>query len=233
LRRGLPIIDDRIKETIREIQEKAEAVCRETRGTGTPYEPLGIEANKWAGELSGSDYLRDERSVSRLIYILEGFCNLLPEGEREYPCGIVEDIREDDELGDKLIDIVTAFSYMQPCIKSQITETRSNERPSQKTGHTTTVFTESGSTVVVPQTETESGDVTVNTVVTKESQPEEHRIDHQKRTAIEIFADIAVHVLVYTVLHHFAEDLMPIIAPVLVISALVILILIIRNAKSR
>jgi len=36
LRRGLPIIDDRIKEIIREIQEKAEAVCRETRGTGTP-----------------------------------------------------------------------------------------------------------------------------------------------------------------------------------------------------
>nr|QNO41182.1 hypothetical protein JNOLDJLP_00006 [Methanosarcinales archaeon ANME-2c ERB4]QNO41415.1 hypothetical protein CMJDHKFO_00004 [Methanosarcinales archaeon ANME-2c ERB4]QNO41586.1 hypothetical protein OAEIHDOC_00006 [Methanosarcinales archaeon ANME-2c ERB4] len=46
LRRGLPIIYDRIKEIIREIQEKAGAVCRETRGTGTPYEPLGMEVNK-------------------------------------------------------------------------------------------------------------------------------------------------------------------------------------------
>nr|QNO41181.1 hypothetical protein JNOLDJLP_00005 [Methanosarcinales archaeon ANME-2c ERB4]QNO41414.1 hypothetical protein CMJDHKFO_00003 [Methanosarcinales archaeon ANME-2c ERB4]QNO41585.1 hypothetical protein OAEIHDOC_00005 [Methanosarcinales archaeon ANME-2c ERB4] len=62
---------------------------------------------------------------------------------------------------------------------------------------------------------------------------EENQIDHQKRTTIEIFADIVVHVLVYTVLHYFAEDLMPVIAPILVLSALIRLLLIIRNAKSR
>jgi HEAT repeat protein len=178
LRRGMPIIDDRIKEIIREIQEKAEAVCRETRGTGTPYEPLGMEVNKCAGELSNRDYLRNERTVSRIIHIMGEFCDLLPEGKSTYPCKILKEIREENELGDKLIGIATAFSYLQPCIESQLKS-------------------------------------------------------HQKRTTIEIFADIAVHVLVYTVLHHFAEDLMPIIAPILVLSALVILILIIRNAKSR
>lgn len=86
---------------------------------------------------------------------------------------------------------------------------------------------------MIPQTETESGDVTVNTAVTNESQPDKHQGNHQKRTIIEISADIAVHVLVYTVLHHFAEGLMPVIAPILVLSALIILLLIIRNAKSR
>jgi hypothetical protein len=118
-------------------------------------------------------------------------------------------------------------------LQPQTDKKRSDEQPSQKTGHTTTVFAGAGSNVTVTQTEKESGDVNVNTAVTKESHPEEHRIDHRKKTAIEIIADIAVHVLVYTVLHHFAEDLMSIIAPILVITALITLILIIRNAKSR
>jgi len=183
LRRGLPIIDQRIKEIIREVQEKARAVCRETRGTGTPYEPLGMEVNKWAGELSDRDYLRNEKNVSRIVQILGEFCNLLPEDKRKYPCKIVEEICEESELEDKLSSIATAFSYMQPCIESQL-------------------------------------------------KSEENQIDHQKRTTIKISADIAVHVLVYTVLHYFAEDLMPVIAPILVLSALIILLLIIRNAKS-
>ncbi len=239
LRRGLPIIDERIKEIIREIQEKARAVCIETRGTGTPYEPLGMEVNKWAGELSDRDYLQNERIASRIADILGEFCNLLPEDKREYPCKIVEELREESEPENKLIDIATALSYLEPCIESQLQnatktmtdKTRSDEQPSQKTGHITTVFAESGSTVVVPQTETKSGDVTVNTAVTKESQPDKQPDRSSKRTAIEISADIAVHVLVYTVLHHFAEDLMPVIAPILVITALITLILIIRNAN--
>ncbi|NOQ33550.1 MAG: hypothetical protein GQ567_05075 [Methanosarcinales archaeon] len=237
LQRGLPIIDERIKEIIREIQEKAEAVCRETRGTGTPYEPLGMEVNKWAGELSDRDDLHNKRIASIISDNLGEFCNLLPEGEREYLCKIVEDLRDESEPKNKIIYIGMALSYLLPSIKSEIQnaakpmtdKTRSDEQPSQNT----TVFAGAGSNVTVTQTEKESGDVTVNTAVTKESHPEEHRIDHQKRTVIEISADIAVHVLVYTVLHHFAEDLMSIIAPILVITALITLILIIRNAKSR
>jgi HEAT repeat protein len=240
LQRGLPIIDDRIKKIIREIQEKAEAVCRETRGTGTPYEPLGIEVNKWAGELSDRDYLQNERIASRIADILGEFCNLLPEGKREYPCKIVKELRDESEPKNKLIDIATALSYLEPCIESQLPnaakpttdKTGLNEPPSQNTSHSTTVIVKSGSTVVIPHTETKSGDVTVNTAVTKESQPDKQPARSPKRTAIEISADIAVHVLVYTILHHFAEDLMPAIAPVLVITALITLILIIRNAKS-
>ncbi|MEA3295512.1 MAG: hypothetical protein U9P81_11225 [Euryarchaeota archaeon] len=49
LRRGIPIIDERIKEIIREIQEKARAVCIETRGT--PLEELGLATDKFAQEL--------------------------------------------------------------------------------------------------------------------------------------------------------------------------------------
>ena len=182
LRRGLPIIGERI----REIQEKAEALCRETRGTGTPYEPLGMAVNKWAGELSDRGYLRGEKDVSRIRDLLGKLCNLVSEDERDYPCKIVEEIREEREPEDNLSDVVTALSYLVPSIKSEI----------QNAAKPTTDKTES------------------------------------HRTAIEISADIAVHVLVYTVLHYFAEDMMPVLAPILVLSALIILLLIIRNAKS-
>ena len=235
LHRGLPIIDEWIKELIQEIKEKARAVCMETQGTGTPYEPLGIDVNKWARDLSDRDYLRNEKNVSRIVHIMAGFCDLLPEDKRKYPCEIVEEIREESELKDKLSSIVTAFSYLQPCIESQLqnaaksttNETRSNEQTPQKTGHNTTVSAGAGSNIIVTQTETKSGETTVNTTATKGTHPEETKVDHRKRTAIEIIADIAVHVLVYTVLHHLAEDITAKIAPILVFTALVVLILII------
>jgi hypothetical protein len=237
LRRGLPIIDDRIKEIIREIQEKAGAVCRETRGTGTPYEPLGIEVNKWAGELSDRDYLQNERIASRIADILGKFCNLLPEDKREYPCKIVEELREESEPESKLIDIATALSYLEPCIESQLQnaakpptgETRSVEQPSQKTGHSTTVIAESGSTVVVTQTETESGDVTVtpDAKTIEELQPEEHRIDHRKKTAVEIIAAFAVSVLVAILSPRYLEDLTPTASTVIAFTAFIILLMII------
>ncbi|KAF5416805.1 MAG: hypothetical protein C5S49_04310 [Candidatus Methanogaster sp.] len=237
LRRGGLIINAQIKEIIREIQEKAEAVCRETRGTGTPYEPLGMEVNKWAGELSDRDYLRNEKNVSRIINILGEFCDLLPEDKRKYPCKIVEEIREESELEDKLSSIATAFSYLQPCIESQLQnaakpvtdERRSDEQPSQKTGHSTTVIAESGSKVIVTQTETENGDVTVthDAKAIEELQPAEHRIDHRKKIAIEIIAAFAVSVLVAILSPRYLEDLTPTASTVIAFIAFIILLVII------
>jgi len=71
-----------------------------------------------------------------------------------------------------------------------------------------------------------------NIDISEESRPDKKPDRSSKQTAIEISADIAVHVLVYTGLHYFAEDLMPEIAPFLVLSALIILLLIIHNANS-
>ena len=232
LRHGLPIIDDRIKGIIREIQEKAEAVCRETRGTGTPYEPLGTEVNKWARDLSDRGYLRDEKDVPRIRDLLGKLCNLISEDERDYPCKIVEEIREEREPEDNLSDVVTALSYLVPSIKSQLQNAaqtttdriRSDKRPSQKTGHGTTVIT-SDSTVVL--TETKSGDVTVNTAVTKESQPDKHRIDHRKKTAVEIIAAFAVSVLVAILSPRYLEDLTPTASTLLSFIAFIIILMII------
>ena len=233
LQRGLPIIGERI----REIQETAEALCRETRGTGTPYEPLGMEVNKWARDLSDRGYLRDEKDVPRIRDLLGKLCNLISEDERDYPCKIVEEIREEREPEENLSDVVTALSYLVPSIKSQLQnatkpttdKTRSDEQPSQKTGHSTTVIAESGSKVIVTQTETESGDVTVthDAKAIEELQPEEHRIDHRTKTAIEIIAAFAVSVLVAILSPRYLEDLTPTASTVIAFIAFIILLMII------
>ena len=101
LRRGLPIIGERI----REIQEKTEALCRETRGTDTPYKPLGIEVNKWVRALLDRGYQQNERTVSRIVDTLVEFCNIFIEEKRVRPCKIVEEIREEGELEDILSGI--------------------------------------------------------------------------------------------------------------------------------
>jgi hypothetical protein len=233
LRRGLPIINERI----REIQKRAEALCRETRGTGTPYESLGVEVNKWARDLSDRGYLRDEKDVPRIRDLLGKLCNLISEDERDYPCKIVEEIREEREPEDNLSDVVTALSYLVPSIKSQLQNaaqtttdrTRSDEHPSQKTIHGTTVFAGAGSNITVTQTETESGDVTVthDAKATKELQSEKHRIDHRKKTAIEIIAAFAVSVLVAILSPRYLEDLTPKASTVIAFIAFIILLMII------
>lgn len=48
--RGIPIVGVKIKEIIAEIQEKAEALCKQTKGT--PLEPLGLETHEKAKQLS-------------------------------------------------------------------------------------------------------------------------------------------------------------------------------------
>lgn len=46
LRKGSPIIEENIQDTIAEIQKKARQICEITRGSGTVYEAPGNELQK-------------------------------------------------------------------------------------------------------------------------------------------------------------------------------------------
>ena len=126
IKRGLPIIDHRIKETIDEIQKNAKAICLQTRGTGTPFEPLGSEINRLAGELS-EDYLKSEISASRIASILRKMCKLLPADERRHACEIVAEIDDEMEIGDKLNKIELALTYIQPNIEIALRDEKSDQ----------------------------------------------------------------------------------------------------------
>jgi len=121
LKKGLPIIDARIKGIIEEIQEKANMVCKQTKGTGTPYEPLGCEVNQWAKKMmSEKDYFKSEKNASRIIHILGEFCKLLPPDKRVYTCDLIEEINGEEELGDKLSKIVLVLTYLQPNLEIEL-----------------------------------------------------------------------------------------------------------------
>ncbi|MEA2046112.1 MAG: HEAT repeat domain-containing protein, partial [Euryarchaeota archaeon] len=74
IRRGLPIIDHRIKEAIAEIQDKARAVCQQT--LNTPAEDLGKEIVRESRLLSQvEDPIGLEKIVNNIQMVLEPLCN--------------------------------------------------------------------------------------------------------------------------------------------------------------
>jgi len=120
VRRGLPVIDERIKRTIKEIQEKSKALCKKTKNAESPLEPLGIEINQYAGELSTKDYLKSERTVPRIARVLGNYCKHLPEEKRGYACELIEEINDEEELSDKLNKIELILTYLEPQIEIEM-----------------------------------------------------------------------------------------------------------------
>jgi len=120
IRRGLPEIDKRIKRTIEDIQEMSKALCKKTRNAESPLEPLGIEINQYAGELSTKDYLKSERTVPRITRVLGNYCRHLPEEKRGYACELIEEINNEEELSDKLNKIELILTYLEPQIEIEM-----------------------------------------------------------------------------------------------------------------
>ena len=235
LRRGLPIIDQRIKELLEEVKKKSEIICE---AADLPESELGCRIVQHAATALATDKpLILEREIDHILNDLDRWSHTIKdENEKGYVQGIIFDAKNGDARG-KASSIRVLLGRLLT-----FSEDRGEEMPKYDIKDSIIQIAEGNgnvqemdSSVNSRKVETESGDVNVThgATVTEGPTLEKHRIDQKKRTAIEIFADVAVHVLVYTVLHYYLEELMPIIAPILVFSALIILLLIIRNAKSR
>ncbi len=107
IRRGLPIIDERIKGIISEIQEKSKTLCKQTKGT--PLEDLGKEVNRHGQALL---HIRDpiglEKGISYMQITLSAICAKMPEEERGEACGLLKKVNEELYIEDKvyLINII-------------------------------------------------------------------------------------------------------------------------------
>jgi HEAT repeat protein len=112
IRKGLPNIDQQIKRIIGSIQEKAQTICIQGKGTGTALEAAGLELNHWAKELSLENVLKSEISCSRIEYTLQIFCNRLPVDKRSNICEVVKEIGKEEELPNKLTKIELALSFI-------------------------------------------------------------------------------------------------------------------------
>ena len=128
LRRGLPIIDNRIKEIIREIQEKARAVCIETRGTS--LEELGLATARSAQELPTQDPLALARSLGSMASSAGVLCELITtDDERIHACEQLKNLSRLD-LSEQGRALAGVLEYITACIHSH-----RNEGPPTKTVH--------------------------------------------------------------------------------------------------
>ncbi len=122
LRKCNPIIEERIKATIEEIQKTAREICQVTRGSGTKYEAPGIRINQEAKSLSLKDPINAFKSSTRIASILKEFCSLLPRNKRGHACEIVDEIEDEQELSGRLSKIELALAYLQPNIRLEAYE---------------------------------------------------------------------------------------------------------------
>ena len=101
MRRGVLIIDERIKAILAEIQGKAEAFCKETKSTS--FEDLGKEANRAGKELIlVKDPIGLEKAINNFQIVLSDICHRMPEEERSGACELLEIAKAEQYLEDKI-----------------------------------------------------------------------------------------------------------------------------------
>jgi len=101
IRKGLPIIDERIKGIIAEIQEKAKALCGETKNT--TFRDAGIELNRIGQDFSQiRDPIGLEKSVNNMQIVLSAICAKMPEEERGEACALLRQAKEEQYIEDKI-----------------------------------------------------------------------------------------------------------------------------------
>lgn len=101
IRRGLPIIDKRIKAIVKEIQENAETLCKQTKGT--PLEKLGKEVNGIGQDFSRiRDPIGLEKQVNIMEITLSKICDKMLEDEKEEACELLKIAEKELFVEDKL-----------------------------------------------------------------------------------------------------------------------------------
>ncbi len=123
IRKGLPIIDERIKGIISEIQEKAKALCTETRGTS--FESLGKDLNN-AGQnlINVRDPIGLEKQVQNMLIVLKSICTSMPEEERGDACEFLKNAHDEHYIEDKLSSINMVLSKIPTHIRKAIVMTK-------------------------------------------------------------------------------------------------------------
>ncbi|MEA1864927.1 MAG: hypothetical protein U9N46_06995 [Euryarchaeota archaeon] len=109
LQRGLPIIDDRIKDIIREIQERARAVCRETQET--PLEELGLATARSAQELPTQDPLALMMALGNMASSARDWCEYLPTDKKVDACEQLKNLA-DMKILEQVTTLARVFEHV-------------------------------------------------------------------------------------------------------------------------
>lgn len=127
IKKGLPIIDQQIKEIIAEIQKNAKALCNQTKNTA--LEDLGKEVNR-AGQIFPQirDPIGLEKGFINLWMALLSICAKMPEEEKGEACELLKKAGDEPYIEDKLPLINMVLSK----ISSQISAAKNIETVEKK-----------------------------------------------------------------------------------------------------
>ncbi len=127
IKKGLPIIDQKIKEILTEIQENAKALCKQTKDT--PLEDLGKEVIRVS---QAFPQIRNpiglEKGVNNMQIALSAICAKMPEEERGEACELLKKAGDEPYIEDKLPLINMVLSK----ISSQISAAKNIETVEKK-----------------------------------------------------------------------------------------------------
>lgn len=127
IRRGLPIIDERIRGILAEIQERAKALCKQVKDT--EFKELGQQANNVGQELSKiRDTIGLEKGVNNMLIPLSAVCEKMPKREKGEACEILEKLKQEQYIEDKLPLINILLSKFS----SQMNKDQEEEKPMPK-----------------------------------------------------------------------------------------------------
>ena len=120
IKRGLPIIDERINQIIVEMQGNAKALCKQTKDT--QFEELGGEINQIGKNLlQVRNPLGLEKSIQNIHIVLSTICAKLPEEEMGEACKLLKKVSKESDIETKinLINIILAKIPSQMELKNE------------------------------------------------------------------------------------------------------------------
>jgi len=116
VKRGLPIIDGRIKGIFNEIEEKAKKFCEDTQQTPLKTISRNIFENvKGLGE--EQSWINDDKILNEIVPLIISMCSILPEESKSAICNQLTEIKH-AEMDYKGIVIVSALSNINVQVKS-------------------------------------------------------------------------------------------------------------------
>ena len=125
VRKGLPIIDEKLKRIITEIQKKTETLCKET--IDTPLEDLGREVNRIGmGLLRVKDPIGLEKSINNLEMALSDICDRMSGKEKVEACKLLEKSKNEQFVEDKIDLINMVLTKIPSSIKEETEHELSN-----------------------------------------------------------------------------------------------------------
>ena len=114
IRKGLPIIDERIKGIINEIQEKVKLTCEQSKGTSV--EEIACVANKKIQNWQISDGNEMARAVENLIFSLKS--KIPPTPENKHIHDKIEEIREEKDIV-RQYELLAIFIALIPSLSAK------------------------------------------------------------------------------------------------------------------